>query len=473
MEHDNNSNNDDKEQQLQVSRLCYWWSVLIYNSMLDCSCVLRDLDTIGSLVLICKPLFKHIKPFIEDNFWFYQPEGKLLRFDWFSPKKVTGLSSLSIAQKSRKMASLFSSQSECHLPSSVTHISFSANFKDSLDNLPNTITHLYLGDFMNFNPPIENLPHSIIYIQFGAHFNRPVDGILPPNVRELIFGMGFNQPTHNLPRKLTHLTFKLYFNQPLLNLPQTLNYLKLSNYFNQELILPPNLTQLFFGQNFNFPIDLSDKIVELTFGKNYNQLIKSLPPHLKQLRFGSNFDQFIEHFPSTLVELHFGLNFQQEIDFPSNITHLSISYYSSTTFNKLPKKLTHLNILNSNQPMTHFPSLPRLTHLCFEDVYNQPFESLPLTLTHLQFGASFNYPIKTLPHTLKHLIFGANFDQQISHAFPPGLTHVTFGSDFSQVISDLPSSVSHLTFCKTYRDYYKIPTDHINPTVKIAFVENL
>eukprot|EP01112_Ceratiomyxa_fruticulosa_P014662 TRINITY_DN4213_c0_g5_i1.p1 TRINITY_DN4213_c0_g5~~TRINITY_DN4213_c0_g5_i1.p1 ORF type:complete len:213 (-),score=46.90 TRINITY_DN4213_c0_g5_i1:296-934(-) len=165
MEHNNNNDNDNQQQQVQVSRLCYWWSVLMYNDTLDCSCVLTDLFTLKTLAIICKPFFKHIKPFIEDNFWFYQPKGKPITYTWFSPKKISGFAS--ITTLSQRVTNLFSSRKECTLPISLTHIYLGSNFTGSLTNLPLTITHLVIGDFIN--PPIENLPHSIIYIKFGAH----------------------------------------------------------------------------------------------------------------------------------------------------------------------------------------------------------------------------------------------------------------------------------------------------------------
>ncbi len=51
-------------------------------------------------------------------------------------------------------------QSIDNLPNTITYLSLGEKFNKSIDNLPNSITHLTLG--YDFNQPINNLPNSII-----------------------------------------------------------------------------------------------------------------------------------------------------------------------------------------------------------------------------------------------------------------------------------------------------------------------
>ena len=93
-----------------------------------------------------------------------------------------------------------------------THsVKFKWIYDEIIDDLPNSITHLILGD--NFNQPINNLPDSVTH---------------------LILGDNFNQPLINLPNSLTHLILGDNFNQTIYGIPDSLKYFKSRHVYIQR-----------------------------------------------------------------------------------------------------------------------------------------------------------------------------------------------------------------------------------------------
>jgi len=150
---------------------------------------------------------------------------------------------------------------------------------------------------LNFNQPIDNLPHykgnpddgeyplgEINTIIIYGHFDHPIDN-LPPSITHLYLGIDFNQNVDNLPHGLKHLTFGFLFNKPVDNLPNSLEYLKFGYSFNQKVDnLPNSLTELEFEGNFNNSIDnLPDSIICLKLGLIYSIKINKFPKCLKEL----------------------------------------------------------------------------------------------------------------------------------------------------------------------------------------------
>ncbi len=105
----------------------------------------------------------------------------------------------------------------------------------------------------------------------------------------------------------------------------------------------------------------------------------------------------------------------------------------------------------TNENLHQIPQ--NVTHLTFEDDFNQPLVSgvIPNSVTHLTFGWSFNQPLTqgvtcVIPNSVTHLTFGENFNQPL--VVPNSVTHLTFGRSFNQPLSTgaIPNSVTHLTF---------------------------
>jgi len=57
---------------------------------------------------------------------------------------------------------------------------------------------------------------------------------------------------------------------------------------------------------------------------------------------------------------------------------------------------------------------------------------IPPYVTHLTFDDNFNQPIKNLPPSIIYLTFGRNFNQPIQNNIPPSVTHLTFGTWFNR-----------------------------------------
>ena len=70
-----------------------------------------------------------------------------------------------------------------------------------------------------------------------------------------------------------------------------------------------------------------------------------------------------------------------------------------------------------------------ITHLTFDNSFNETVNTLSATLTHLTFGYYFNQKVDTLPATLKQLTFGYWFNQKVD-ALPATLAHLTFGNNY-------------------------------------------
>ena len=77
-------------------------------------------------------------------------------------------------------------------------VKFGKYFNQSVDNLPESLTHLEFGDM--FNQPVENLPNSLTHLEFSciSYFNQAVEN-LPNGLTHLIFGSSFSQTVDNLP----------------------------------------------------------------------------------------------------------------------------------------------------------------------------------------------------------------------------------------------------------------------------------
>jgi hypothetical protein len=135
--------------------------------------------------------------------------------------------------------------------------------------------------------------------------------------------------------------------------------------------------------------------------------------------------------------------FLEEVTWPSRLTHLTFDERFNQPVDRLPASLTHLTFgIYFNQPVDRLPA--SLTHLSFGWCFNQPVDCLPASLTHLTFGYHFNQLVDRLPVSLTHLTFGGDFNQPVDH-LPAFLTHLTFGGDFNQPVDRLPASLTHLT----------------------------
>ncbi len=59
-----------------------------------------------------------------------------------------------------------------NLPNSITHLVLGNNFNHTIDNLPNSLTHLTLGSL--FRQQISNLPKSLVYLETHPQYGKPI-----------------------------------------------------------------------------------------------------------------------------------------------------------------------------------------------------------------------------------------------------------------------------------------------------------
>lgn len=97
-------------------------------------------------------------------------------------------------------------------------ISFDSEFNESVDNLPDGITHLTFRYF--FNQSVDNLPSSLTHLILGHHFNQSIDN-LPSSITHLTLNFRFNKPINNLPSSLSELTLDRTYSLPLDKVPST------------------------------------------------------------------------------------------------------------------------------------------------------------------------------------------------------------------------------------------------------------
>ncbi len=144
-------------------------------------------------------------------------------------------------------------------------MTFGSLFNQSVNNLPNNLTHLTFGDY--FDQEVDNLPNNLTHLNFGDNFNQSVDK-LPNNLTHLTFGIRFNQSVENLPANLTHLTFGYEFNQSVNSLPDTIKEL---TYWSKSKLN-------------NIPTSIEYTNIIFSKYDKYNKVIDNLPINVKIIR---------------------------------------------------------------------------------------------------------------------------------------------------------------------------------------------
>ncbi len=170
-----------------------------------------------------------------------------------------------------------------------------------------------------FNQPVDDIkfPEGLESLQFGMSFNQPVNQLqLPMGLKHLVFGQGFNQPCHDLklPPGLLRLVFGLSFSQIWPSFPESLEHLSMgwSNLPLEEL--PPRLKRLFLGPGFQQPLHtvrLPPTLELLVLSYSYQRLIHwsdlRLPPACrvrKLYRTTTAFEDTVDHYEEVMREMY-------------------------------------------------------------------------------------------------------------------------------------------------------------------------
>lgn len=217
----------------------------------------------------------------------------------------------------------------------ITKLELIKKINHPIDNLPNIITELVLHNAETSQ--LYDLPNSITNL-YLVNFVGQLD-CLCSTVKTIDFGSKFNSDVKNLPEKLEELKFGDAFNKSVDFLPECLKIIIFGESFNQNVNnLPNKLERIFFGKNFSQPIDkLPDSVVYISFnwiGK-FNQPIFKLPEKLEELYFNNEFNNYICDLPSGLKKITLGSKFNKPIYINKRLEKI-----------KLSRKYKYMNILN-------------------------------------------------------------------------------------------------------------------------------
>lgn len=239
---------------------------------------------------------------------------------------------------------------------------------------------------------------------------------LLPDVKELVFGDGYNQPvdTFMWPKGLERVRFGAFFNHPVdgVLFPSTVKEITFGKSFDQAIgrvVWPRELKRITFGRSFDQVIEVHSSggwppgVVELAFGHGFNQPINSVdwPPKLERLIFGHEFNQDISEvsWPATLKDLTLGWLFDHSLQ--------SVA---------LPESLEQLSLAG---------------------LFDRPLDGvvLPAGLKRLTLGGHFNQSVRSvaLPESLEQLAFGWSYNHSFLHVrWPRNLKKITLGYRFKQ-----------------------------------------
>ncbi|EFA84470.1 hypothetical protein PPL_02504 [Heterostelium album PN500] len=184
------------------------------------------------------------------------------------------------------------------------------------------------------------LPLNLKSISFGVDHDEPIDGILPPNLKQLKFGESFSQRilVGSLPATLEKLTLPNAFTHEFEEgaLPTALKVLKFergSAYEQPIHRLPPNLEEFHYNGPFGVP-EIGNEQLPDTLRSLYNvpaswlHSIKSLS-NLTTLTFNSKTKGLetpidLSLLPTSLTRLHIDVPWKLESAMPTTIRYLNI-----------------------------------------------------------------------------------------------------------------------------------------------------
>ncbi|KYQ89317.1 hypothetical protein DLAC_09976 [Tieghemostelium lacteum] len=225
---------------------------------------------------------------------------------------------------------------EGDLPHGLLYLDLGLQYDTPLDvgSIPNTVTHLKLGDVFNKDIGEGHIPNSVIHLSLGISFNRYLwPGQIPSSVQTLIMSKMFNMElgVGTLPSSLTDLRFGTNYNHPLVpkELPQGLKKLEFGYYFDQELhrgVLPDSLTHLIIQEKFSKTLSanrLPSKLKSLTLLTDNIKIQKSVTYPISIDEISYNEFSFNYHMPPAKRFYCDALNSTNLRYFPSTVTHLS------------------------------------------------------------------------------------------------------------------------------------------------------
>jgi hypothetical protein len=138
------------------------------------------------------------------------------------------------------------------LPENLTHLTFGERFNQPVSGfLPENLTHLELG--YSFSNEINELP-GIKYLYVGTSCTKNLLDNLPNSIEELKLGDFFNQSLDNLPNQLKKISWlNDVFDKELNNLPESVEHIELPiRYYKKISKLPKNLKTIKCARGYKF-----------------------------------------------------------------------------------------------------------------------------------------------------------------------------------------------------------------------------
>eukprot|EP01112_Ceratiomyxa_fruticulosa_P015098 TRINITY_DN43_c1_g2_i3.p1 TRINITY_DN43_c1_g2~~TRINITY_DN43_c1_g2_i3.p1 ORF type:complete len:447 (+),score=61.89 TRINITY_DN43_c1_g2_i3:169-1509(+) len=176
------------------------------------------------------------------------------------------------------------------------------NLEDNTSILPEGLTHLYFGFWFSY--PVEGLlPQSLLYLDLGHLFRYPIND-LPPNITFLKLSHSFTLPIEKFPPKLTELILNFCFTDHVPKLPHTLTRLEFGYCWNHPVdgLLPPNLKELVLGDHFDHPLEkLPSQLTSLTVGECFTHPLDKVPASVSHITIKGIYT--LEEIPGTVMRV--------------------------------------------------------------------------------------------------------------------------------------------------------------------------
>ena len=248
-----------------------------------------------------------------------------------------------------------------------------SEFYNGIDGLPTELELLAIDCSTSFFEYVYNLPTGLKFLQLeSGDFNKSVDN-LPQNLEVLLLGDNFSQSVDNLPESLIGLKLGEKFSQSIENLPINLIYLNIcvNKYSNTILNFPPNLKYL--------KIIFTNTITTKNCKQFYKPILNIKYPKVKHLVLSYNtiitheyitqsedvlsIKHCIENLPESLEYLEIKLiNINWNLTkLPPNIKQIKIfniksenGRYKMTTYNNLIHTLERINLSDKKYTIKEF-----------------------------------------------------------------------------------------------------------------------
>ena len=115
-----------------------------------------------------------------------------------------------------------------------THLYITNGCIESVNYLPDHITHIIFSGSIKHNQFTGKWPTSLVYVEIRTNYYQNYN--LPNKLRFLRFSCDFNNFVDNLPINLKNLKFGSYnFDKPIDKIPYTLKSIHFVHYFNNKI----------------------------------------------------------------------------------------------------------------------------------------------------------------------------------------------------------------------------------------------